>query len=79
MPVDVFYTVEGWPRLHLSVETPLAANEHIFDDTGTYRLTVIAVSAEAGSPEKLQLVVQWNGAWDNFKVFKGAEWRPPMR
>lgn len=76
MPVDVFFVVEGRSNLFLSVETPLAANENIFKDIGVYRLTVIAVSVELGSPEKICLIIKWNGVWDNFVASKEDKRQP---
>ena len=44
-------------------------DEAIFKDTGVFRFT-IQLSGDQGISEKLRLILEWNGNWEDFKVYQ---------
>lgn len=42
-------------------------NQHIFDQCGTYRLTVVA-TPEGGKTVSIRLLLDWNGNWEETKM-----------
>jgi hypothetical protein len=69
--LDVLSTAEG--RRHFNIECPRIPNTLIpcLDQHGTYRLTILA-SAEEAEPKEIRLVFEWNGDWQNSKVYMDA-------
>ncbi len=44
-------------------------DEAIFNDTGVFRFT-IQLSGDQGISEKLRIIIEWNGNWNDFKVYQ---------
>lgn len=44
--------------------------EDIFKDRGRFRFTIQVTAANA-DPKTLQLIFEWTGVWDKFKVYRG--------
>lgn len=65
--VDVFSTDPVYNVIDTKWETRLIANQKLFSRHGVYRLTIVAVSQDAGSAT-IKLIVRWDGVWNQVSV-----------
>jgi hypothetical protein len=70
--IDVFSTDPVYKAILMKWSENLIANSKLFSDVGRYRLTIFAVSEDAGSAT-IRLVVDWNGQWDQVSVLTDTQ------
>jgi len=46
--------------------------KNLFEETGTFRFT-IHLTGENVEPQTLKLILEWNGVWDQFKVYPASK------
>jgi len=61
---DVFSTDEERNIVDVKWRPAMSANDHLFVDAGTYRITTKVIAADGAAASK-QITFEWNGSWDN--------------